>query len=145
MTILRLLIDVNVILDFILARQPFAAEAKRIFQANDKGRIEGYIAASSIPNVFYFVRRDLKATLGEVQATKEAYKATKLCIDSFGIVALDEPMIRSAMLQPGNDLEDQLQATAVLAAGLDAIVTRDKDFRWANVKSLTPNKLLKQI
>lgn len=50
-----------------------------------------------------------------------------------------------ALAQPGDDLEDNLQAAAVLVGGLDVIVTRDMGFRKANIKMLTPAQLLRQI
>lgn len=145
MRILGILLDLNIILDFILLRQPFINDAKRIFLAHDKGRFQGYVAASSLPNLFYFARRDMKHRYGEAAATAQAYQAVSYCLDTFGLIALDERMIRYAMQQPGDDLEDQLQAAAALYAGLDAIVTRDKDFRRANIKSLTPAQLLKRL
>ena len=46
---MRILLDTNVVLDVLLNREPWVAEASAIWQANDDGRLDGFrrIAAPS--------------------------------------------------------------------------------------------------
>lgn len=43
---MRVLIDTNVVLDFLQAREPFVENAARLFERIDAGEIEGFIAAT---------------------------------------------------------------------------------------------------
>lgn len=43
---MRVLIDTNIVLDFIQERQPFIKDAVRLFERVDTGEIEGFIAAA---------------------------------------------------------------------------------------------------
>jgi predicted nucleic acid-binding protein len=50
---MRILLDTNVLLDFLLAREPFATEAREIWLACEQGRCTGYLAAISVTNIWY--------------------------------------------------------------------------------------------
>jgi predicted nucleic acid-binding protein len=52
---MRILIDTNLVLDLLLEREPFADDASRLFQLIDRGQIDGYIAATTITNIFYIL------------------------------------------------------------------------------------------
>ncbi len=46
----RILIDTNVLLDYLLEREPFFEDAKEIMVLCTEGKAKGCIAAHSIPN-----------------------------------------------------------------------------------------------
>lgn len=48
---MRVLIDTNVVLDFLQEREPFVENATRLFELFDTGQIEGFIAATTITNI----------------------------------------------------------------------------------------------
>ena len=54
---MRVLIDTNIVLDFLQERGPFVENAARLFERIDAGEIEGFIAATTITNIYYIVRR----------------------------------------------------------------------------------------
>jgi predicted nucleic acid-binding protein len=54
---MRVLIDTNVVLDFLQEREPFVASAAKLFERLDTGEIEGFIAATTITNIYYIIRR----------------------------------------------------------------------------------------
>jgi predicted nucleic acid-binding protein len=54
---MRVLLDINVLLDFLLAREPFATEAREIWLACEQERCTGYLAAISVTNIWYIGRR----------------------------------------------------------------------------------------
>ena len=43
---MRVLIDTNIVLDFLLQREPFSQDAELLFQAIDVGEVVGYVTAS---------------------------------------------------------------------------------------------------
>ena len=54
----KILIDTNVLLDYLLEREPFVEEAKEIIRACTDGKVKGCMAAHSIPNMFFILRKD---------------------------------------------------------------------------------------
>lgn len=54
----KILIDTNVLLDYLLEREPFFEDAKNVILICIKGKIKGCIAAHSISNMFYILRKD---------------------------------------------------------------------------------------
>ena len=49
----RVFIDTNVVLDFLLERKPFVEDAVKLFAKIDAGEIIGFIAATTITNIYY--------------------------------------------------------------------------------------------
>ena len=54
---MKTLLDTNVLLDLLLEREPWRAEAVAIAEASADGRIEAYVCASSITDIFYISRK----------------------------------------------------------------------------------------
>lgn len=54
---MKILIDTNVVLDLLLEREPFVENAVALFEQVELGRLEGYIAATTITNIFYILRK----------------------------------------------------------------------------------------
>ena len=52
---MRVLIDTNVLLDFLLQRELFFQDAERLFQAIDSGQIFGYVTATTLTDIFYSI------------------------------------------------------------------------------------------
>lgn len=58
---MRVLIDTNVLLDFLLQRELFFQDAERLFQAIDSGQILGYVTATTLTDIFYIARRHTRS------------------------------------------------------------------------------------
>ncbi len=50
---MKILIDTNIILDYLLERKPFLEDAEMLFQAIDFGQIIGYVTATTLTDIFY--------------------------------------------------------------------------------------------
>ena len=57
----RIMIDTNVLLDYLLEREPFFEDAKKVILSCIDGKAKGCIAAHSIPNMFFILRKDYSA------------------------------------------------------------------------------------
>lgn len=57
----KILIDTNVLLDYLLEREPFFDDAKKVILSCTEGNIKGCIAAHSISNMFFILRKDYTA------------------------------------------------------------------------------------
>ena len=49
---MKVLIDTNIILDFLLQREPFFQDAELLFQAIDAGQVIGYVTATTLTDIF---------------------------------------------------------------------------------------------
>ena len=54
---MKLLVDTNIILDALASRKPFAADAEKIFLLAAREKVEAYISASSITDIYYILRK----------------------------------------------------------------------------------------
>jgi predicted nucleic acid-binding protein len=129
------LLDLNVLLDALLGREPWRAEADAIWDANREGRIGGRVSAAALPTLFYVIRKQ--------EGLARAHLAIANCLRSLEIVPVDRKVLEIATTLPGSDFEDNLQIACAVEAKLDAIVTRNpKDFAGSPVPVLTPTELL---
>ncbi|MBD2258448.1 PIN domain-containing protein [Pseudanabaena sp. FACHB-2040] len=113
---MRILIDTNVVLDFLQEREPFVENAARLFE-RIAGEIEGFIAASTITNIYYIIRR----VAGEIAAQD----AITQVMSEVNICAVDLEILEQALALNFEDFEDAVQYACALAHSVDAIVTRD--------------------
>ena len=135
---MHILFDINVVLDVLLKRKPWVTEAIAVWQANDEGRIVGYILASAMTDIFYLARR--------LAGLEIARTTVRTCLEAFEICTVDRQTLEQAEALPGNDFEDNLQIACASIAGMDAIVTHDKDgFKAATIPVWTPTELLTQL
>ena len=51
------LIAMNVIIDFLVAREPFYDSALRVMEKCASGEADGYMAFHSLPNLWYILRK----------------------------------------------------------------------------------------
>ena len=135
---MRVLLDTNVLLDVLLNRAPWATESSAVWQAHEDGRITGHVMACAIADIFYIARK--------LAHLETAHQAVRLCLETFEICAVDRQALEQAQSLPGSDFEDNLQIACASIAGLDGIVTRDKDgFEAAPLAVLTSAELLAKI
>ena len=66
----KVLIDTNIILDFLQNRQPFIEYAVRLFEKVDSGEVEGFIAATTITNIYYIVRKAARVEAAQDAVTQ---------------------------------------------------------------------------
>ena len=53
---IKVLIDTNIVLDLLLEREPFVNDAIALFELVELGQVKGYLAATTITNIFYILR-----------------------------------------------------------------------------------------
>lgn len=54
---MRVLIDTNILLDALIGREPYYESADKLLKFCADKRIQGFIAAHSVPNIFYMSER----------------------------------------------------------------------------------------
>ncbi|MFZ6026597.1 MAG: PIN domain-containing protein [Chloroflexota bacterium] len=132
---LRILIDLNVILDVLAQRQPHDADAHRLWAAIESGQVQGFVAAHSLTTLFYLLRRHTS------QAQARAALVDVLHV--FSVAAVDQAVIQAAMALAWPDFEDAVQMAAAAQCNAVYVITRNlEDFKNGPVPVLTaPNFL----
>lgn len=54
---MRVLLDTNIVLDYLLDRAPWADEAEAIWQTQDRDEIHAFVTATTMTNLFYAARK----------------------------------------------------------------------------------------
>lgn len=135
---MRVLLDTNVILDLMLERDPWRAEAEAIAEAGADGHLQAHACASSITDIFYISRKLVGAD--------KARRIVRNCLDLLQVVSVTRDLLDAAERRGGSDYEDDLQIECASDARLDAIVTRNpKDFAGSPILVMTPAELLAQL
>lgn len=135
---MKLLIDINIVLDVLLDRAPWAEEAARLLVAIERGRASGFVAAHTITTAHYVVAR--------AQDRKAAATAVVDLLRILEVVPVEGADFQQAMVLGFNDFEDAVQAACALKIGADAVVTRNgKDFRGLTIPVRPPGAVLAML
>lgn len=136
---MRVLVDTNIILDALLERQPFVTDAKVLLEAIRQGRIQGYVTATTLTNIFYIVRRGTRSIERARQAVSFTLGLMKIC-------AVNRAILEAAYASNLTDFEDAVQLACAIAENVDAIITRDRDdFAEATLPILSAGELLDRL
>lgn len=133
---MALLIDTNILIDVLCEREEFFDDSKKVFDLCSSGKITGIIAAHSITNILYILRK------GYTDAQRRNLLLS--LFSYFTISSVDEQKLRSALLRSDfKDFEDCLQNECAVEEKADCIITRNKkDFEGADVKVYTPGEFI---
>ena len=131
-----ILVDTNVVLDVLMKREPYTEAAQHILTKCANREIVGYLAANSIPNLFYILRK--------AYSQKERRKFIKNLCDIFRISDLNaEKIMAAAENEDFSDFEDCLQDECAAQNHADYIITRNTDdFSNSNIPAVTPSDFL---
>lgn len=136
---IKALIDTNVILDWMMLREPNAANAKRIMEQCLFGKIEGYITAHSVSDIFYILRKDFSVE-------KRKNLLWLLCEGMSVIPESKETIMEVLCRKEWDDLEDGLQMQCAKEAKVDYIVTQNlKDFYGSEIEAVNEEAFCRML
>lgn len=134
----RVLLDNDVILDFILIRQPFFIEADEIFVRLQNKEFKAYISTITPINAFYTTRKE--------KDKDTAFRAVRGLLKLVEVCRTNKSVLQNALTLSFADFEDAVQSASALAENLDAIVTRNiKDYKNSPVKIYSPSEFLQSL
>ena len=131
----KLMLDINVVLDVLLSRQPHVIPSSRIWAAVEGGFARGFIAAHGVTTIYYLLERDIGGRLarGVVERMLQVVK----------VAPVDEGVIREALSRGGKDFEDAVCAVAAEASKCEIIVIRDpRGFPRSTIPAVDPKTAL---
>lgn len=132
------LVDTNVVIDFLITREPFYKASSEIIAKCASGKVEGYIALHSIPNLWYILRK--------IPEEKRRQWMSDICEFLQVEGASHEDVLRAIRMTEFRDFEDCLQDRCAERIGAEYIITRNaKDFEGSVVPAVSPEKFLETI
>lgn len=133
---MKVLLDTNIILDFLLMRPPHDIFARDILRFSRQGFFQTFITASSATDIFYLAKKTLKDL-------EVVYELFENLLKTVSIIQVDNKVIENAIKLHWKDFEDAVQYVAATYANVDYIVTRNKsDFELAEIQVVEPNEFL---
>jgi predicted nucleic acid-binding protein len=130
-----LLLDTNVVLDVLLARAPWDADATLLLDSIARGRATGFVAGHAATTVHYIVERE--------RGRMAAITAVGDLLQLLDVVPLDRADFQRALSLGLGDYEDGVQVAACLRIGADVLVTRNgKDYKGAPIVTRLPGQVL---
>ena len=120
----------------MIAREPFALDAARIFSLSEKKEISICTTGLVFSNAYYILRK-----LGTHKKVIEKLSQLAQLID---IIGLPKVAVMQALGSEFSDFEDAFQYYAALSEDVKIIVTRNtKDFKHSQLAVLSPDQYLK--
>jgi predicted nucleic acid-binding protein len=133
----RVLIDTNVLIDYISEREPFSESARSILLLCMDKKLNGSIAAHSVMNAFYILRK-------EMTLTERREFLLDICT-FLTVIGIDKTKIVFALENNNfSDVEDCLQVECAKEFNAEYIITRNiKDFTESDIPAISPDDYLK--
>ena len=135
---MRVLVDTDVILDYVLPRDEFVDNATTIWEACAQGQFEGYVSAVTPVNVFYLARKAL--------GNDQAQVVLRKLLNNWRVCAVNDLVLKDALALGWSDFEDAVQHTSAVQQGIDTLVTRNLgDYRQASLTVFSPTDFLNRL
>lgn len=132
---MKVLLDTNVILDQLLAREPHVDSAEQVMSLVEAGRLEGLICSTTVTTIHYLASK----TIGAAPAAEHIRRLLMV----FDVARVDRDVLRNALDGGFVDFEDAVVHEAALKSGAAAIVTRDaKGFALSELPVFSPAEFL---
>ncbi len=135
---MKVLLDLNVMLDFLQRREPFFADAASIVDAVLYGNIVGVLSSYEVTTLSYFLEKG---------ATKDRVSSTlRWLLETFEIAPLNKEMLDSALELQFPDFEDAVAIISAMRVECSHIITRNtRDFIGAPIRVLNPAEFMNTI
>ncbi|GHV89149.1 twitching motility protein PilT [Spirochaetia bacterium] len=136
---MNVLIDTNIALDVMLNRVEFYSDSAQILLMSEKRIIDGYISASAITDIYYFIQKEKKdktVTLSHIKAL----------VKMIHIATVTNNEVTQAIALEWDDFEDSIQYTVGESINAQYIITRNpKDYEASTIPVIMPAKFIQLV
>lgn len=140
---MRALLDTNVVVDVLQRREPWFQDGAAIFRAIANKQVNGCLSAKQIADLHYFSRMQFK---GEEKVDMKARQIVGKLLSLFELIDALGIDCRNALGIENGDYEDAILIASAVRAGVDCIVTRNRDhFKAAPIRIYAPNEFVALI
>lgn len=133
---MRILLDTNVLIDYLMKREPYKCSAESILNACISDELKGCIAGHSISNLFFILRKTF--------SVDERRDILGVLCRILTVAGIDEDMIVRALQNTGfTDFEDCLQMECAREFEAEFIITRNlADFQHSPIPAISPDEFI---
>lgn len=132
---MNLLLDTNVLIDYVGGKDPFFDNAKKVIAAGYFGDAKLWVSAQSIKDAYY--------VLSNFVDQKHVQRALRHTLDMVSPISLSAEDATRGLFLEWDDYEDCLISLCAVAAKADFIITRDKKgFVRSSIPALSPEAWL---
>lgn len=134
---MKILYDINVILDILLQRKDFYNDSSLAIKKSITNGDRVYLSSSAVTDIYYVVRK-------QTSSKEQAVERIKRIAQIFNFAEVNEKNVLSALNSRINDYEDAVVDSVASTIKADYIVSRNKkDFLNSNNVVLTPTEFVK--
>lgn len=131
---MKVLLDLNVLLDVIQEREPHYAVSAELLSRVAWGELEGAVPGHALTTIYYVVSK--------YGGEEVAGRAVDWLLGELEIVAEERALFLRARSLAMKDFEDAVVASAAEHARCDYVVTRNvEDFGGSPIPAITPREL----
>ncbi len=129
----KILIDLNIILDFLNKRN-FHQEAAQLINMCVEKKLSGFICAHEVTTLSYFLLKEQKDKI-------KVINTITALLDIFNIIPIDESILRDSLISPIADYEDAVIEVSSMKTNIDYIISRNiSDFKSSRIPTYTPEQ-----
>ncbi|MDR3001719.1 MAG: PIN domain-containing protein [Fibromonadaceae bacterium] len=133
------IIDTNIIIDAITAREPFREKSQDIIRSVSKREFRGAITASTITDIYYITNKHFKDR-------DKAIKEIKKIFFLFDVITVTKEDCIKALETKIKDYEDSLLFICASKWNADFIITRNApDFSNPAIPAISPEDFLVKL
>jgi predicted nucleic acid-binding protein len=129
----RLLLDTNILIDYLAVRQPFYPLARKLMILGAVQEVELWLCASQVSDAFYVLSEGTKESLCSVAKEK-----LRQCRQFIRLCEVTEQDIDTALNSDWDDLEDTSICVCAEKLSADFIITRDAAFKTGRIPAIGP-------
>jgi len=131
----KLFIDINVILDVALAREPHLKSSQKILSHIERKKAIGYISAISCATIYYLIQKE--------SDPKKALSYTRDLLELLSIVEVNKKTLERGFELEAKDFEDGIQMACAETCQANYIITRNPmDYKNSPIPVLSPAEYL---
>ncbi|HNS10555.1 MAG TPA: PIN domain-containing protein [Candidatus Ozemobacteraceae bacterium] len=131
-------IDCNILLDWLLDREPFSSYSAKIIELTETRKILGLVSPLTLANTYYIIAKELNKKI-----------ADEFIIDSlriFSVPGISLKNVKEAVSGRFKDFEDDVHSSVAAENNVDFLITRNKrDFKNDKFKVLDAEEFLRII
>ena len=128
---LKVIIDLNVVLDVLQEREPFYEASASLLAAVETGKVEGYLAAHSVTTLFYLIQKSKSSADARAMITN--------LLQFLKVAPVDQSTIEQSLNLDYRDFEDAVQMITAIQCKADYLITRNiKDYKPALLPVIQP-------
>lgn len=135
----KVLIDTDVILDFLFDRKPFSEDAAQILSWCENSKIQGFVTSIMLSNIYYLLRKTAKH--------EKVIENLKMLLNIVDVITTNKDAVLDALHSEFKDFEDALQNfSAQNSNEIKVIITRNsKDYKTSNLAIIEPETYINLV